>query len=254
MASRAARVLDRLRQRRALAQWALRAARAGRGPAGDLRRQQLQARELRAALDAFLVDAGTRLAAARAEDAPLPPGADWSWRPPFWRSPLPGPGLAAVASQTPITEGMTLFHDCDDSSITIRQLQTRPEAPAPFALAMDVLDFGGSFLSLAIDLPPSACAGLERRHLVGLVLEIAAERRLEIFARLNIRHGPNIAQQVHELPVTDGRVTVEFDLAYMRLNERRIEGAWLDLILDRPAMSAVALADVMLARYPRAEI
>ncbi len=257
MASRAAQLLDRLRQRRAVARWTRAAARADRAALATLRRNQLQAQELRATLDGFLARAGARLAAARSGtgEPALPPGADWNWRPPFWRGPLPRPGLAGIGNRTALGDGLTLFHDCRDSSVTIRQIPAATlEADAAFALDMDVLDFDGSFLSLALEIPPEGCTGLTRRHLVGLTLDLEAERALEIFARLNIRHGPNTEEQVRELPASSGRVTVEFDLAYMRLNERRIEGAWIDLIFDRPAMSRITLADVTLARYPRAEI
>ncbi|MBW7922918.1 MAG: hypothetical protein H3C51_12580 [Rubellimicrobium sp.] len=253
--SRAGKALAWAWQRRSLARWGRATARAERAALADLRRQSGQALALRATLDGFLVRAGARLAQPRggAGDPPWPPGADWHWRPPFWHVPTSPAGLAGAASRTRIGDGITLFHDCAESGLTLRQIQGAADGPA-FALALDVLDFDGSFLSLAIDLPPGAVAGLQRRHLVGLALDLAAERAAEIFARLNIRHGPNTEQQVRELPASSGRVTVEFDLAYTRLNEKRVEAAWLDLIFDKPAMNRIVLGDLTLARYPRAEI
>jgi len=256
-ASRAGRAVAWAVQRRALARWGRRAARADSAPLSELRRQAAEAQALRAALERLLLEAGTRLALPRigAEAAVLPAGTDWHWRPPFWRGPFPGTGLAAVESQTRLGDGLAVFHDCRDSALTLRQLRNRSEDDlAPFALRLDVLDFDGSFLSLALDLPPESCAGLQKRHLVRLELALETERPLEIFARLNIRHGPNVEQQVHELPARSGRVAVEFDLAYTRLNEKRVEAAWLDLIFDRPAMNQIVLSDLVLARYPRAEV
>ena len=78
------------------------------------------------------------------------------------------------------------------------------------------------------------------------------ERPVEMFARLNIRHGPNTEQIVREIGRDDP--VVEFDLAYSDINEKRIGGLWLDLIIDRPAMNRIVFRDVTLARYPRAEI
>jgi hypothetical protein len=46
----------------------------------------------------------------------------------------------------------------------------------------------------------------------------------------------------------------EFDLAYSKLNEKRVEKLWLDLIIDRPAMNRILFKDVTFARYPRAEV
>ena len=46
------------------------------------------------------------------------------------------------------------------------------------------------------------------------------EKPLEIFARLNIKHGPNVEQIVRELPLNEEEVMVEFDLAYTRIERK----------------------------------
>ncbi|PWG73590.1 hypothetical protein DF186_22285, partial [Enterococcus hirae] len=79
---------------------------------------------------------------------------------------------------------------------------------------MDTFAFDGSFLSLAIDLPPEAIEGITKRHLVRLDTIIEMEKPLEIFARLNVRHGPNTEQIIRKLPLDAQENTVEFDLAY----------------------------------------
>ncbi|MCB1313464.1 MAG: hypothetical protein KDK29_16990, partial [Sedimentitalea sp.] len=124
----------------------------------------------------------------------------------------------------------------------------------PFGLQMDVFRFDGSFLSLVVDLPGAAVAGLRREHLLRLGAIIATERPIEIFARLNIRHGPNTEQLVRELPHDAPGTLVEFDLAYSRLNEKRVERAWLDLIFETPDMNQVTLRDLTFARYRRAAL
>jgi len=83
---------------------------------------------------------------------------------------------------------------------------------------------------------------------------IETEKPLEIFARLNIKHGPNTEQIVRELPLNEEDVMVEFDLAYTRLNEKRIERIWLDLIFEAPDMNQVILRDLTFARHLRAAI
>ncbi|MGB8624510.1 MAG: DUF6478 family protein, partial [Paracoccaceae bacterium] len=184
-----------------------------------------------------------------------PMGADWAARPQLWRGPLDVPGAAAVESKTPLGEAVTVFHDCRQSELTVRQIRNTREADlAPFGLRMDVFRFDGSFLSLVIDLPPEAAEGLKRRHLVRLESVIETEKPLEIFARLNIRHGPNTEQIVRELPQDDDRTMVEFDLAYTKLNEKRVERMWLDLIFEGPEMNQIILRDVTLSRRPRAEL
>ena len=105
-----------------------------------------------------------------------------------------------------------------------------------------------------IDFPHDAVQGLKKRHLIRLAISIETEKPLEVFARLNIRHGPNTEQVVREFPMDATEMFVEFDLGYSELNEKRIERMWLDLIFEDPEMNQILLRDVTLARRPRAEI
>ncbi|MFN3294623.1 MAG: DUF6478 family protein, partial [Gemmobacter sp.] len=74
------------------------------------------------------------------------------------------------------------------------------------------------------------------------------------YARLNIRHGPNLAQPVSALPEAGREKLAEFDLACADLNDRRIERAWLDLIVNEAAMTRIVIRDVVVSRRPRAEL
>ena len=131
---------------------------------------------------------------------------------------------------------------------------TREEDIAPYGLRMDVFRFDGSFLSLVVDLPGEAADGLRRTHLMRMSCIVEMEKPLEIFARLNIKHGPNVEQVVRELPLHEKEVMVEFDLAYTKLNEKRVEKLWLDLIFEGPEMNQVTLRDLTFSRRPRAEL
>jgi len=119
---------------------------------------------------------------------------------------------------------------------------------------MVVFRFDGSFLSLVIDAPADACEGLQRRHIVRVNAIVEIEKQIEVFARLNIKHGPNTEQLVLELPIGEDDVMVEFDLGYSEINEKRIERVWLDLIFESPEMNQVTIRDLTFCRYPRAEI
>jgi hypothetical protein len=184
-----------------------------------------------------------------------PLGSDWAWRPEAFHGPISPAGAAAVASKTPIGAEARIFHDCLRSELSVRQVRnTRAGDIAPFGLRLDVFRFDGNFLSLAIDLPGDAVAGLRRKHLVRLEATIETEAPLDIFARLNVRHGPNVEQLVRELPLGTPDLAVEFDLAYTGLNEKRVEKMWLDLIFEGPQMNRITLRDVTLSRRPRAAL
>ena len=221
-----------------------------------LRSQRTRARVLRYHLNRLIHVADNRLALPLIGSTAIqkPYDADWAWRPEIFRGSLTSPGLSSVDSKTKMGEQVTLFHDCVESELTLRQLRnTREEDLAPYGLRMDVFRFDGSFLSLAIDLPEEAVDGLGRRHLIRLETIVEMEKPLEIFARLNVRHGPNSEQMVRELPLNEQNVMVEFDLGYTRLNEKRVENAWIDLIFEGPEMNQVILRDLTLSRRPRAE-
>lgn len=252
-----ASILDRFSNTRVLRRWQQLAQAAETMPLSDLRNERNQARKLRSHLDRVVHVAEGRLALPQIGSSYFarPHGTDWSWRPDLWRGPLPSPGLSSVPSKSRLGDEVTLFHDCDFSELTLRQLRnTREEDLAPYGLRMDVFKFDGSFLSLVIDLPEAAAKGLTRNHLIRVNTIIETEQPIEIFCRLNIKHGPNTEQIVRELPLHEEDVMVEFDLAYSRLNEKRIERVWLDLIFEAPDLNQVILRDVTFARHLRAAI
>lgn len=249
--------LRRLADRRELRLWQARARAVADTPLPELRGQRNQARALRGPLDALVHAADSRLGlpAIGSSAFPLPHGTDWSWRPQLWRGPLARQGATAVASGERLGDEVALFHDCTVSELTLRQLRNHRETDlAPYGLRMDVFGFDGTFLSLVVNLPPDALTGLRRRHLVRMDTVIEMETPIGVFARLNIRHGPNTEQLVRELPLHEADRMVEFDLAYSEINEKRIERAWVDLIFEGPRMNEVTLRDLTFSRRPRAAL
>jgi hypothetical protein len=249
--------LDTAIYRRALNRWAISAREAATAPLTSLQRQSSQARELRGHLDRLLHVAEERvsLPPIGSNSFPKPYNTDWSWRPEAWRGPLPVRGVSSVESQSMLGNELTLFHDCSRSELTLRQLRNqRAQDLAPYGLRLDVFSFDGSFLSLVLDLPPEAVAGLKRSHILRVGTTVEMEKPLEIFARLNIRHGPNTEQMVREFPQSGPEAMVEFDLAYADINEKRVEKAWVDLIFENPEMNQVTLRDLTFSRRPRAQV
>ncbi|WP_299955925.1 DUF6478 family protein [uncultured Roseobacter sp.] len=243
--------------RRALQGWALSARQARTAKLSILRKQRTRARLLRAHLDRLIHTAEERLAlpVVGSNSFPKPHNADWAWRPELWRGPLPIPGLSSVQNKSMLGDEVTLFHDCDRSEITLRQVRnTRQQDLAPYCLRIDVFRFDGSFLSAVVDLPGGAVDGLKRTHILRVSSIIEMEKPIEIFVRLNIRHGPNTEQLVREVQVTGKDVEVEFDLAYCTLNEKRIEKAWVDFIFEGPEMNQVTLRDLTFSRRQRAQV
>jgi hypothetical protein len=235
--------------------WAARARRTEAASLASLKAEVTRARTLARHLDKVISLAESRLAQPRIGSTTigLPPGTDWSCRPDLWRLPLPRHGIAATPAQTRLGDHATLYHNCPLDEILMRQIRNQdPVDLAPFGVSLEVFGFTGSFLSLAIDLPPSAGEGLRQRHIFRAEIHAELERPAAMFARLNIRHGPNTEQVVQAI-LPEDRI-VDFDLSGSDINEKRVEGVWLDIIVDRPAMNRILLRDVTVARYPRADM
>lgn len=249
-------IVQRIYQRGLARYWARTARAASKTDLGLLRKQRSRARKLRQHLNSLISVSEARLAlpAIGSNAFFRPHGTEWYWRPALWREPLARVGMSSAPNREMLGEEVTLFHDCRVSELTLRQIRNTQEADlAPYGLRMDVFRFDGSFLSLAIDLPFEAVDGLQRKHLIRLDTIVELEKPLEVFARLNIKHGPNTEQIVRELPLNEEVIMVEFDLAYSKLSEKRVEKAWIDLIFEGPEMNQVTLRDVTLSRRPRAE-
>jgi hypothetical protein len=257
MAKVADTFLDRLRHRSTVAGWRRCADRAARIDAERLSLLRGRAIELRRHIDRLVHAADARLEQADAPDRTdrPPPGSDWSWRPDVWQGRLPVPGLASVAPATAFGETLRLFHDCPHHEVGLRQRRNPGgEGLPPFALDLDVFGFEGSFLSLALDLPPEAALGLGPRHLIRLEIRAEAERPLSLYVRLNLRQGPNVEPLVRHVRLDRDWLRVEFDLAPAGPDARRIDAIWLDLILEAPRMNRVTLRDLWLCRRPRADL
>ena len=251
------KAFDRLLNKRLLGRWNRTADAAAAMDTDTLRNARTRARTLRRALDRVILEADHRLAlpvvGSNAMRKPL--GTDWSWRPDLWRGPIATSGIASVPARATICEGTTVFHDCRRSELTVRQIRNTNEADiAPYGFRMDVFQFDGSFLSLVVDLPEAAVTDLQLRHLIRVDVAVEMEKPLEIYARLNVKHGPNLEQIVRELTLNADEKMVEFDLTYSKISEKRVERMWVDLIFEGPEMNQIILRDVTFSRRPRAEV
>lgn len=257
MAGRISQVLEGWHHRRTEERWTRLAEAAPELESFELRALRAEARGMRRQLDRVMLAADARLAvpALGASLPQLPLGTDWSWRPDLWRGTLVEPGAVASGDRTGLGDGVALYHDCPLGEVVVRQVRNnKPEDRAPYGLAVDVFGFKGSFLSLALNLPEAAVQGLKARHLVRAEMVIDSDGPVKAYARLNIKHGPNLAQPVSALPEGGRDKLAEFDLAYADLNDKRIERAWVDLILNDAAMTRIVIRDVVFSRRPRAEL
>jgi hypothetical protein len=249
--------LDNFYHQRSLQRWEAMADIAQTASVGQLRAALARAWALRQHLDRLIHSAEHRLIlpAVGSNAIRRPLGTDWAWRPDIWLGPLPTVAQAGILNRTLITNGTTIFHDCKRSELTVRQIRNMRESDlAPFGLRIDVFRFDGSFLSVVLDFPPESNASLRKKHIIRVDMIVELEKPLEIFVRLNIKHGPNIETILREMPLDASEMMVEFDLGYSKINEKRIERVWMDLIIEGPEMNQIIFRDLTVTRRPRAEL
>ena len=97
----------------------------------------------------------------------LPVTTDWVRRPKLWHSTLANPALSGLSSDTALSNGVKMFHDVQYTQITSRQIKQAAYRDAPaFGLSLDVYEFNGEYISLAIRLPYCVTETLSHRHLI----------------------------------------------------------------------------------------
>ena len=94
---------------------------------------------------------------------------------------------------------------------------------------------------------------LSNQNIFEMEFRLTSEQQLPILARINVKHGPNVDEQIKELSHQHENFTVEFDLGYMDLNEHRLEKVWIDLIFDDAQMNRIVLHDLTVCRRLRAQ-
>lgn len=242
--------LDGLLERRVMRRWSRDADGASHRDPAALKAMRAKARAASAQVERMLLAAEAGLVGAN--DVARPLHADWAWRPELWSVPVRPAGITAVASGTAFGQEAKVFLDCPVRAVAVRQVRNSgASARAHFGVAFEIYQFDGNFLSFALDLPGEAVEGLCGRHIMRVTADVAAERAVPVYARLNLRHGPNVSQVVRRL---DGEVHADLDLAEAELGDDRITAAWIDLIFEAPAMNRIVLGDLTLTRRPRAEV
>lgn len=249
--------IGRYLNRRAIARWRKATQAVGDTDLDALDAKNDVAKKLLRHIGAFKLEADSRLALPRIGSTtfPQPAGTDWSWRPKPWRAPVDIGGIAPALSKMEFTNELVIFHDCKRAELSLRQTRNIREFDlSPYSIDLEAFHFDGSYLSLVIEIPRTSCEGLKKRHLIRLAAVIERTRPTKIYARLNVKNGPNTEQILLTLPDDTSETMVEFDLAYSGLNERRAERMWIDLMIESPAMNKISFRDLTLCRYPRAEI
>ena len=189
----------------------------------------------------------------------LPPGTDWRWRPMMLRGRIVPAAVVAAENGQSLSPEVVVWHDCSHRAVILRQVRNRQGTDlARYGITLEVMGFSGSYLSLALDLPPDVLEALGPDQNLRMDVQLSAERAMVVYGRINVAQGPDTAHVLRQLgnPIegrTNPRV-VEFDLAYAELSARPVDKVWLDLIFESPGMNAITVTDLVMSRHPRAQM
>ena len=107
---------------------------------------------------------------------------------------------------------------------------------------------------MALDVPRARAASVKLSDILQVSLDITMDFPIDLYARVNVIHGPNSEQMVRKMEWQNGRLSAEFDMAYSKVNDKRIEKIWIDLIFERPSMNLLQMGDFLVVCMPRAEL
>ncbi|MEL7215901.1 MAG: DUF6478 family protein [Pseudomonadota bacterium] len=222
----------------------------------EARRIRRQAREMlglvsdleRRADDVLRGDGGQ---AVELRPVELPRDATLFHRPEMFMRPWRSSGLARPGTGAKLGADVTLHHDFAEPEFSVRQRPNPPDADAPFSVELEAYELSGTFLSFALALPASEARQTRKEDLIRLTFDMEMDLPLEIFARLNLRHGPNVEQIVREVDLNGREAFVEFDVFYSGFEPSRGKDIWIDLIFQTPSLNTIRLRDLTVLRRPR---
>ena len=237
--------------------WRRRLQRAAREKTAKLRQQRREALTLRTQLADVVERINDELHHRLGDSKTYRHGSTmlWSWRPELWTVRCPSRSGPVVQSGARLTSNTKVFFDGGDRAVIFKQLRNDiSQRFAPYGVALELFQFDGSFLSLAIDLPDSLCGTFAKDKLIGLSGAIFAERATGFTVRLNIKHGPNTEQLVQAHDLNWSNIGVEFDLEHLKINVNRVEKIWFDLVFETPNFNRISHTDLAFSKRPRGEI
>jgi len=241
-----ARIRHRFAQTAVLRFWNDARSTANTMPKSRLRKLSAEARKLASTLNRFERHAQPLLRNSPAR--PLINDATWIHRVDLFADPISPRGHAPLTNATQISDTVTAFTDDPDAEIGFRQ-NTNPNGG--FSAIFDVHHLAGSFFSLAIGLGPKVANTLSKSDLIRVRLDFRSEQEIEIHVRLNLRSGPNTEQTIVKFHAGHD---VEFDLFYIDFDPKRMNDAWIDVLLPPQVGNRFELTELVVSKLPRAEI
>ncbi|RED14066.1 DUF6478 family protein [Pontivivens insulae] len=177
-----------------------------------------------------------------------PADASFSFRPAVLSFPQTPTGHVFPMTGTELSAGVALHHDISPAEIIVRQDRG---TDGQYPLIIEVWRGTGSFVSLSLALPEAEAHSVTRDDLIRLSYQLEMEQSCEVFARLNLAHGPNTEQVVRAVELRPGHDWLEFDVHFTQFDPTRTREIWIDLIFNTLPLNRIVVHDLIISRRAR---
>ena len=141
---RVRKLFETTQNSRALKRWDERVKIAENLSLSELRELRSETRQLQSRLNRINHIANSRLAlpVIGSRAFKKPPKTDWTHRPQAWNGPVHPTGIASATTKSRLGDDLSIYHDCERSEMTIRQVRNNKEEDlSPFGIRLDVFRF-----------------------------------------------------------------------------------------------------------------
>lgn len=142
-----------------------------------------------------------------------------------------------------ICERLALFHDASAGNFSWQQNHD-------LSLTVTAYHFDGSYLSLAAGLEAAVTNAMTVGHQLNVACAVSTSRPLTGYVRLNAAFAEGHQTMFETLVMSSGDLEVAFDLSALETGKGMLRDAWVDLVLAKPAMTALTVMDLKIDLTP----
>ena len=152
---------------------------------------------------------------------------------------------AALPSGVDLGGGIKIFHNGHETAVQAKAL-------SPDSITLQTMQFKGTYVALAIDLPSPAMAGLRKDHMMRLAMPLTAQNCNALHARLNLSQQTKTQDMQGSILWQADQIFADFDFYHTEMGQTPAQHGWIDLIFSPQSDCLLTLGQITIGRRPRA--
>ena len=155
------------------------------------------------------------------------------------------PAGQALPSGSDLGGGIKIFHNGHETAVQAKTLM-------PDSITLQTMQFTGTYLALAIDLPGPAIAGLRKDHILRLAAHLNTQNCNALHARLNLSQLTKTQEMQGSILGQADQIFADFDFYHTEMGQTPAKHGWIDLIFSPQSDCLLTLGEITVGRRPRA--